>query len=60
VLRLLNDQFQVEEHRMAIVGYADTAPMESNDTDTGRAKNRRVDITILNETATRREAKPSA
>ncbi len=60
VLRLLNDQFHVEEHRMAIVGYADTAPMESNDSDTGRAKNRRVDITILNETATRREAKPAA
>jgi chemotaxis protein MotB len=60
VLRLLNEQFRVQEHRMAIVGYADKAPLESNDTDAGRARNRRVDITILNENATSREARPAA
>jgi len=30
-------------------GYADTAPVASNDTEEGRARNRRVDIIILNQ-----------
>jgi chemotaxis protein MotB len=30
------------------VGYADTVPVESNDTPEGRARNRRVDLVILN------------
>ncbi len=34
---------------MSIAGYADTAPIASNDTEEGRARNRRVDIVILNE-----------
>jgi chemotaxis protein MotB len=34
---------------MAIAGYADTAPLDSNDTQEGRAHNRRVDIVILNQ-----------
>jgi chemotaxis protein MotB len=35
--------------KLSIAGYADTAPVESNDTVEGRQKNRRVDIVILNE-----------
>ena len=35
--------------RMSIAGYADTAPIASNETEEGRARNRRVDIVILNE-----------
>jgi len=35
--------------KLSIAGYADTAPVESNDTEEGRQKNRRVDIVILNE-----------
>ena len=35
--------------RMSIAGYADTAPVASNETEEGRARNRRVDIVILNE-----------
>jgi hypothetical protein len=34
---------------MSIAGYADTAPIASNDDEAGRARNRRVDIVILNE-----------
>ncbi len=34
---------------MSIAGYADVAPVASNDTEEGRARNRRVDIVILNE-----------
>ena len=33
---------------MAIVGYADTMPVAENDTPEGRARNRRVDLVILN------------
>jgi flagellar motor protein MotB len=45
---------------MAIVGYADTVAMDTNATDAGRARNRRVDLTILNDVANSQEAKPSA
>ena len=57
VLQLLKDSFGVQESRMAIVGYADTAPLESNDTEDGRAHNRRVDITILSAVVATREPK---
>ncbi len=48
MLRLLADRYGIENGRMAIVGYADTASLESNETEEGREKNRRVDIVILN------------
>ena len=57
MLELLHSHFGIAPHRMAIVGYADAIAVESNDTPEGRAKNRRVDITILNEAALFQEAK---
>ncbi|HLK17914.1 MAG TPA: flagellar motor protein MotB [Bryobacteraceae bacterium] len=42
--------FGVDKDRLSIAGYADTNPLEANDTEAGRAKNRRVDVIILNET----------
>ena len=48
MLELLATRFRVGYQRMAVVGYADTAPLESNDTEEGRSQNRRVDIVILN------------
>ena len=48
VMELLN-QFGVPRERMSIAGYADVAPVATNDTEEGRARNRRVDIVILNE-----------
>jgi len=47
MLDLFVDRFQVPAQRLAVAGYADTAPVDSNDTDQGRAHNRRVDIVIL-------------
>jgi chemotaxis protein MotB len=38
----------VARDRVSIAGYADTDPVDTNDTETGRGKNRRVDIVILN------------
>jgi chemotaxis protein MotB len=54
LLELLNS-FGVRRERMSIAGYADTDPVEDNDTEAGRAKNRRVDIVILNETGVQGE-----
>lgn len=49
MMELLSDHFEVPRQRMAIAGYADTAPLDSNDTPEGRAHNRRVDVVILNQ-----------
>jgi chemotaxis protein MotB len=49
VMELFATRFEVPRQRMAIAGYADTAPLDSNDTEEGRAHNRRVDIVILNQ-----------
>lgn len=48
MLRLLNQRFEVPLNRMAVAGYAETIPAETNETDEGRARNRRVDLVILN------------
>jgi chemotaxis protein MotB len=45
---LLIGRFDLPYKRMAIVGFADNAPVDTNDTAEGRARNRRVDLVILN------------
>jgi chemotaxis protein MotB len=59
MLHLLNEHFDVPLDRLAIAGYADTAPVDSNDTPEGRAHNRRVDIVILNQQALVGEPTPA-
>jgi chemotaxis protein MotB len=49
MLELLSNRYQVPRSRLAIAGYADTTPVDTNDTPEGRAHNRRVDIIILNQ-----------
>jgi chemotaxis protein MotB len=49
MLDLLNTRFGIPHERMAVVGYADTMPKASNETEEGRARNRRVDLVILNQ-----------
>ena len=49
MLELLVSHFDIPEERLAVAGYAETVPVESNETEEGRAHNRRVDIVILNE-----------
>ncbi len=46
VLHYLVD-FGVDEKQFQVSGFADTVPLASNDTEEGRAYNRRVDIVIL-------------
>ncbi len=50
LLELLAGRYHVEKDRMSIGGYADSAPIDSNATEEGRARNRRCDIVILNQT----------
>lgn len=49
ILELLSSKFSVPRNRLSIAGYADTAPVAPNETEEGRARNRRADIVILNE-----------
>ena len=48
MMEVMAARFHVDRQRVAIVGFADTAPQTSNDTEEGRARNRRVDIVIQN------------
>lgn len=49
LLEVLSGRFHVPPGRLSIAGYAEHAPIASNDTEAGRARNRRADIVILNE-----------
>ncbi len=55
LLTLMTDHFGVGQGRISIAGYAESAPVESNETEEGRSRNRRVDIVILNETGLKGE-----
>lgn len=48
-------ELRVPPGRLSIAGYAETAPVASNRTEEGRARNRRVDLIILNETGVQGE-----
>lgn len=48
MMELLTGRFRVPREKVAIAGYADTVPQAPNDSAEGRARNRRVDIVILN------------
>ncbi len=49
MLELLEKKFGIDRTHMAVAGYADTVPIADNETADGRAKNRRVDIIVLNQ-----------
>ena len=49
MLELFASQFGIPRDRMAIAGYAETAPVDTNETVEGRSHNRRVDIVFLNQ-----------
>ncbi|MEM1175979.1 MAG: flagellar motor protein MotB [Pseudomonadota bacterium] len=47
VAHVLFDQKRINENRVMITGHADTRPVAENDTAENRAKNRRVEISIV-------------
>ncbi|MFB3825889.1 MAG: flagellar motor protein MotB [Bryobacteraceae bacterium] len=49
MLNVFVDRFQVPPDRLAVVGYAAFAPVDSNESEAGRAHNRRVDVVLLSE-----------
>jgi len=46
-LDTLAERYQIDPARMAVAGYAENAPADTNDTEEGRAHNRRVTIVLL-------------
>jgi chemotaxis protein MotB len=50
MLELFCTQYGLPRSRFAIAGYAETSPVDSNETPEGRGHNRRVDLVILNQT----------
>ena len=55
MLELLHDQFGIATGRLSVAGYAENAPVDGNDTEEGRARNRRVDLVILSQEAVKSE-----
>lgn len=49
MLEIFTEEFGLPQSKFAVAGYADTAPIDTNETDAGRAHNRRVDVIILNQ-----------
>jgi len=47
MLEVLNQRYQIPAARLCVAGYAENAPADANDTEEGRAHNRRVDVVLL-------------
>jgi chemotaxis protein MotB len=47
LVRLLITRYRFAPARLAAAGYAEYHPIASNDTEPGRALNRRVDLVVL-------------
>jgi chemotaxis protein MotB len=56
MLQMMTARFKIPVQRLAVAGYADVEPVASNETEDGRARNRRVDVVILSSQAAKREA----
>jgi chemotaxis protein MotB len=54
-MELLRTKFRVPASRMSVAGYAENAPADTNDTEEGRAHNRRVDLVVLSAEGTKSE-----
>ncbi len=67
LIRLLIVRYRFSPERLSAAGYAEYHPIASNDTEQGRAQNRRVDVVVLSEHVVRADVvtdsvhpKPSA
>ena len=49
ILELFARRYDIPESRLAAAGYAETRPIDSNDSAEGRSHNRRVDVVILSQ-----------
>lgn len=51
LLQLLSTRYGISESRLSVQSYGSYNPKDSNDTEAGRAENRRVEILLLDESA---------
>ena len=51
LLEMLTEDYGLAMNRLSVSGYADVAPIASNETEEGRTRNRRVDVVILSSAA---------
>ena len=59
VLELLQNRFDISSDRLAVAGYGENAPADTNDTEQGRAHNRRVDLVVLSAQGMKSEPLPA-
>lgn len=59
MLELLRQRYQYSSERMSVAGFAENAPTDTNDTEEGRAHNRRVDLVVLSAEAMNGEPGPA-
>jgi chemotaxis protein MotB len=59
-VRFLTEKAGVDPHRLGAVGYGEFRPIADNATPEGRAKNRRIAITVLSEELAGSDAVPTA
>lgn len=55
MLEILRDRCEIPPERMSVAGFAENAPVDTNDTQEGRMHNRRVDLIVLSAEALRGE-----
>jgi chemotaxis protein MotB len=55
MMEILRQRFQIAPERLAVAGYAENAPADTNDTVEGRAHNRRVELVVLSAEASKTE-----
>jgi chemotaxis protein MotB len=55
MMEVLAARYGISRSRMAIAGYAENAPADTNETEVGRAHNRRVDLVLLTQEGLRNE-----
>ena len=60
MLNLFCGRFKLPYSRFAVVGRADTAPVDTNETPEGRARNRRVEVVIVNILGAMKAGSPAA
>ena len=51
LLEVLSTRYGISESRLSVQSYGSNDPKDSNDTEAGRAENRRVEILLLDESA---------
>jgi len=59
IMHVLSESYGLVSERFSTVGYGEYRPVDTNDSPEGRAKNRRVDIVLLNAESRKWEAQPA-